>query len=55
MVCVGSEVGVEQGVEARIVYLPARGLAPAELAIAWRATDQRPVIASFLASIPAKP
>ncbi|MFD0656741.1 LysR family substrate-binding domain-containing protein [Thermocatellispora tengchongensis] len=35
-----------------VAYRPVRGLAPAELAIAWRADDTRPQTRAFLAALP---
>ncbi|GIH98394.1 LysR family transcriptional regulator [Planobispora takensis] len=36
-----------------VVYRPVRGLAPAELAIAWRRDDRRPQVRAFLDALPA--
>ncbi|MGW3241791.1 LysR substrate-binding domain-containing protein [Streptomyces sp. NPDC001070] len=35
-----------------VVARPVRGLAPAELALAWRSDDHRPEVAEFVAAFP---
>ncbi len=38
-----------------VVHRPVRDLAPAELALVWRANDTRPEVAEFVAAFPAAP